>query len=259
MKALSLKNKILSVVAGILVLTILGFLVYTAVVMVKAFQVETVDGEDESKYEFVFEGNITIYDTEYAVKLKGVDQEFTVNANSIKDITGGTYTFTEGQGWTFIFDDKTGTIVRSMYDKDSGNFSFIYSLDMGSRGAGNLKFVYEDKDFNAANESWKQIPSFSGTAYWFGGVLSATTMVSCDANGNFRIFCTGGEIDEISGTYRESDDGYLFTAENGTEYAATLNGDGLYEMTVGVYRPALAAYGAANSLVTLTQVVLTVE
>ena len=146
-----------------------------------------------------------------------------------------------------------------MYDKDSGNFSFIYSLDMGSRGAGNLKFVYEDKDFNAANESWKQIPSFSGTAYWFGGVLSATTMVSCDANGNFRIFCTGGEIDEISGTYRESDDGYLFTAENGTEYAATLNGDGLYEMTVGVYRPALAAYGAANSLVTLTQVVLTVE
>lgn len=260
-KSLSLRDKVLAALAAALTLVIVAFLIYSFVALgIGLAPAKSAEPVDDADYEFVFGGSITIYEEEYDVRLKGKDNKFTVDANKIKNVTGGTYTFTEGQGWTLSFDDNNGTVVRTQYDKASKTFGFVYALDLGSRGAGNLRFTYAVDSFDAAAEPWQDIPSFSGTAGWFGGTLKATTVLSCDADGNFRIFCPGGEINVITGTYAFAGDTYVFTCEDGKVYTAVKEPDtGLYAVTVDVWRPALEAYGAAAATVKLTQVVLTAE
>lgn len=262
MKSLSLKNKIMAALAIALCAVIVGFLIYTAVVIVNGVKPKApaVIGDD-TVYDVNFGGNISLLGIDYEVALQGNDGEFTVNAGRISDVTGGTYTFTEGQGWTFSFADASNTVVRSQFDDASKTFSFVYHLDLGSRGAGNLRFSFTDEDFAVDGEPWADIPSFGGTAAWFGGVVTAEISCSCDADGNFRIFEAAGAITEISGTYALEGDSYVFTAADGTVYTATVNADGLYEMTVSVYRPALASYGdaVARVPVVMTQIVLTVD
>lgn len=259
--SLTLKQKICSGVACALGATIVGFGVASGVTMYNAFKPAVIEQEDMSKYELVFSGKINLLDTDYDIVLKGKDQKFSVDANTIHGVMDGTYTYTEGQGWTFTFDDAAGTIVRSMYDKTSGAFSFIYSLDMGSRGAGNIRLSYEKKDFNAAAECWADIPSFAGTAVFFG--IQAPVTALCDADGNFKIFGTGTVVtlDEIVGTYEYKNDSYIFTAEDGTVYTTEKDENGLHTFTYKAHTPQLDAYGpyVSNCNTVLTQVVLTVD
>jgi len=260
MKNLSLSGKIRAVLAGLLCIAVVAALSHMGITMATAFAPKTEPKEDLSQYDMVFTGNITIYDEAYDIVLKGKDGSFTMDANTIKNVMDGSYTFTEGQGWTFTFQDANSTVVRSQYDRDAKAHSFIYALDMGSRGTGNLRLSNADEDFSPAAEPWEDIPFFSGTAAWFGGTLSATAAASCDADGNFRIFCTGGEINEIAGTYALVDGNYVFTAEDGTVYTSHPDPDsGLPTLEVGVHRPALEAYGAADTVAQLTLVVLTVD
>lgn len=260
LKSLSLRDKILAALAAALSLVIVAFLIYSFVALgIGLAPAKSAEPVDDTAYEFVFDGKITIYEEEYDVRLKGKDNKFTVDANKIKNVTGGTYTFTEGQGWTFSFDDANGTVVRTQYDKTAKTFGFVYALDMGSRGAGNLRLSYAVESFAAAAVPWNDVPSFAGTAGWFGGTLTAKTVLTCDAEDNFKIFCPGGEINVITGKYKSEGGNYVFTCEDGTVYTAVKNAAGLYAVTVDVYRPALAAYGAAEATVELTQVVLTVD
>lgn len=263
MKSLSVKNKVMAGIALALCAVIVGFIIYTAVVIVNGLKPAAPPslGGDDTVYDVSFSGEISLLGVDYDVELRGNDGEFTVNAGRIENVTGGTYVFTEGQGWTFTFADASSTVVRSQFDDESKTFSFVYHLDMGSRGAGNLRFSFTDEDFAVEGEPWADIPSFSGTAAWFGGIVTAEISCSCDANGNFRIFEASGAITEIVGTYELTDGVYVFTAEDGTVYTSAVNGDGLHEMTVSVYRPALASYGdaVARVPVVMTQIVLTVD
>lgn len=260
MKNLSLSGKIRLILTGLLCLVIVVALGHMTVVMVGAFSPKAAEEEDLSQYEMVFTGNITIFDEPYEVLLKGKDGSFTMDANTLKGIMSGSYTFTEGQGWTFTFRDNNSTIVRSQYDKDSKSHSFIYALDMGSRGTGNIRLTNPDQGFNPAAAPWDDIPFFSGTAGWFGGTLSATAVASCDEAGNFRIFCTGDEINEITGTYVLTDGNYVFTTEDGTVYTSRPDPDsGLPVLEVNVHRPALEAYGAADTVAVMNLVVLVAD
>lgn len=258
MKNLSLKNKILAVIAVLLCIVIIGAVVHLITTIQTANKAAA--GEDLSSYDVVFTGNINIYDEEYDIVLKGKNGQFNVDAGNLKNVMDGKYTFTDGQGWTFVFNDSLGTNVRSQYDQAEKVHRFIYSLNLGSRGTGNVLLANEDKSFKAAETSWQDIPAFTGNAAWFGGVLNATTICACDADGNFKIFCTGGEIDVIKGSYELSGDNYVFTAENGTVYTTEIAPDsGLPSFTVAVHRPSLEAYGAADTEAILTLQVLSVE
>ena len=113
-------------------------------------------------------------------------------------------------------------------------------------------------------EPWADIPSFGGTAAWFGGAVSADCSCSCDADGNFSIFSSptaAAAITAISGTYEYKDGVYVLTAEDGTVYSSSVNADGLHEISLKVYCPQLAGYGDAIAYtdLVLTQVVLTVD
>lgn len=265
MKSLSLKNKIMAALAIALCAVIVGFLIYTAVVIVNGVKPKApaVIGDD-TVYDVNFGGNISLLGVDYEVALQGNDGEFTVNAGRISDVTGGTYTFTEGQGWTFSFADASNTVVRSQFDDASKTFSFVYHLDLGSRGAGNLRFSFTDEDFTVDGEPWVDIPSFGGTAVWFGGAVSAGCSCSCDAEGNFTIFSeptAAAAITSITGTYEFTGGVYVLTAADGTVYTSTVNADGLHEIALKVFCPQLAAYGDAIAYtdLVLTQIVLTVD
>ncbi len=266
MKTLSLKNKILAALALAICVVIVFFAIYTIVVIAEGLKpAETpVLGGDDAVHDVSFEGEITLLEVDYDVKLYGDDGTFSVDAGRIEGIAGGTYTFTEGQGWTFSFSDAGNTVVRTQFDDATKTFSFVYHLDMGSRGAGNLRFSYTDEDFVVQGEPWADIPSFGGTAAWFGGAVSADCSCSCDADGNFSIFSSptaAAAITAISGTYEYKDGVYVLTAEDGTVYTSSVNADGLHEISLKVYCPQLAGYGDAIAYtdLVLTQVVLTVD
>ena len=262
MKNLSLKGKVLAAAAAALCVVILAASIQMIVTIVGANKPNnTASSDDLSAYDVVFAGNITLLEEPYNVTLKGKDGKFTVDANTIKGVMSGTYTFTEGQGWTFAFNDSLGTNVRSQYDKSAEAHSFIYSLNLGSRGTGNIEFSNEDAGFAASDTPWDNIPAFSGTASWFGGTLSADAVCSCDADGNFKIFCTGGEVNEIAGAYTVSGNTYTFTTDEGEVYESYIDDStGLPTFTVSVHRPTLAAYGPiADSEVVFSLVVLTAD
>lgn len=257
MKSLSLKNKILTGIALALAAVILIFLVYTIVVVAlgqRPASDELEGGSTEVPHDLVFSGEITLLDVDYDVRLNGDDGAFSLDANTIEGVATGTYTFTEGQGYTFTFADASGTIVRTQYDANSKAFSFIYHLDMGSRGNGNLRLSYTDEDFVQQGEPWADIPSFQGVG--FAGI---TVVISCDAENNFRIFATAASpapVTEITGTYEFKDGAYVLTAADGTVYTSVVNADGLYEFVdMPIYVPAMSNY----MNFTLTQVVLTVD
>lgn len=262
MKNLSLKGKTLAAVAAVLCVVILVATVQMIVAIVGANNPNNaVSSDDPSNYDVVFTGNITLLEEPYEITLKGKDGKFTVDANTMKGVMSGTYTFTEGQGWTFAFNDSLGTNVRSQYDKSAKTHNFIYSLNLGSRGTGNIELSNEDAGFAASDTPWNDIPAFSGTASWFGGTLSADAVCSCDADGNFKIFCTGDEITEIVGTYAVSGNTYTFTTDEGAVYESHIDDStGLPTFTISTHRPALEAYGpVADSEVVFSLVVLTVD
>ena len=257
MKNLSLKNKILLGIASALALVILAFLIWT-IVAVAVGMAPPKDIVTAGEYDFTFDGKITLNEVEYDVSLNGKDDKFSVSANKLSSVVNGTYEFTEGQGYTFTFNDANGTIVRTQYDTVSKSFGFIYHLDLGARGAGNLKLTLKDENFQVVGEPWQDILSFSGTATVFGS-LRFVCGCSCAPDGTFNIFLSDGPaaIQPISGTYEFVDGKYIFTAEDGSVYTAEKNADGLYEFEVGIVIPALP--GGAPQPCVFTQVVLTVD
>lgn len=261
MKNLTIKRKVLSILGAVLTVVLVAALIQMLTVIRSAGNSSLAAQEDLSAYDVVFTGNVTLLDEPYDVVLKGKDGSFTVDANQLKNIMDGTYTFTEGQGYTFVFRDSFGTNVRSQYDRDGKEHGFLYTLDMGSRGAGTLRLSRPDPGFAASATPWNDLPAFAGTPVWFGGVLSASAVCSCDAEGNFQIFCTGGEINVISGTYAVEGNTYTLTAEDGRVVTSTIDEEtGLPSFTMVVHRPALEAYGAAADAETkFTLTVLTVD
>ncbi len=262
MKNMSLLQKILGVVACCLIVAVIAVGAHGIHAFVKGTAPVAID---EGDYEFVFKGNIALLDQEYDVAMMGSEGRFLMDAGSIRNVMDGTYTFTEGQGWTFKFNDAMGTIVRSQYDTETKASSFIYALDMGARGAGNLRLSCEDKDFKPAEKRWNDIPAFSGTAAWLGGSVSTTAVTACDDAGNFRIFTTGGSIFtviEITGKYELVGDEYIFTSNEGATYVAVKDpATGLFTFTCNVINPTVAAamHNSGEATVVFTQDILTVD
>lgn len=258
MKNKSLTQRILIGIICVICAVIIGTGIHLAVVLTGIHAGS--GNEDMSAYDVVFSGNINLLGEDYDVALKGKDGSFTVDAGTIQNVAEGTYTFTEGQGWTFVFADDLTTNVRSQYDADAGQHSFVYALNLGSRGEGNLRLVHKDKQFVPASQPWNDIPAFSGTGAWFGGVVTAPIVCSCDAEGHFSIFGTGDEINVIRGSYTQSGSDYTLTTESGEVYHSVVDAEsGLPSITVPIHRPGLEVYNAADTEVVLTLTVLAVD
>lgn len=265
MRSLSLKHKILAVIAAALCAVIVGYVIYTVVVIVNGLKPAAPSLEEPGVvHDVSFQGNITLLGVDYEVALNGDEGAFSVDAGRIQDVVSGTYTFTDGQGWTFVFADASSTVVRSQFDTATKTFSFVYHLDLGSRGAGNLRFSFVDEDFTVDGKPWADIPSFSGTAVYFGGAVQTECSLSCDAEGNFTLFSAptaAAAITTIQGTYEFTDGVYVFTTSDGTVYTTAPNADGLQEFSVQVYCPQLAGYGdsIAYTNLVLVQSILEVD
>lgn len=258
MKELSLKNKILSAVAALLCLAVLGLAASTIVVIAVGLN-PPVKEQIEKEYDFSFTGKISLYDVDYDVSLNAENGSFSVKAGRIEDVVSGTYKFTAGQGYTFSFADATNTVVRTKFDEGNKQFSFVYHLDMGSRGVGNLLFSLEKSDFSVEGEAWVDIPSFKGTAAWFGGYVTTEVTIACDADNNFKVVDSANYLSPISGTYAYINGKYEFTTTDGAIYVAEKNADGLYAFTLNVYNPQLEAYGMAAATADVVQYILTVD
>ena len=124
---------------------------------------------------------------------------------------------------------------------------FIYPLDLGSRGAGNILLTSEDKSFKAADEPWDDIPTFTGTADL--NVITAEMRLICKADNSFDFFSTnfGQYIPALNGTYDCTDGKYVFHIE-GAEYAAELK-DGMYSVSMPVSLPVMGVTGIPTEMV----------
>lgn len=215
------------------------------------------EGDDNPEYDIVFTGAITLNEVSYNVVLNGKDGSFTLNAGTLKSVFTGTYTFTEGKGYTMIFVDGSGTEVRTKYDSAKKEFWFIYTLDLGSaRGSGNLKLTCKDDSFTQTGEAWSDIPLFVGTAKWFGGVVTANMQITCKADNSFVLFSTNfaANIPEISGTYAYTNNTYVFTVGEDT-YTSTYDAEtGLHSVSIPADMP-----GYGSNPANMTQVILTVD
>ena len=245
MEKMTLKNKILSVIAILLCLVIIGALVQMISTIANANKSSS--DEDLSGFDVVFNGKTNILGEDYDIVLKGKDGSFSVDANNMKNIMDGTYSFTEGQGWTFVFDDNLGLNVRSHYKESEKTHQFIYPLDLGSRGAGNILLTSEDKSFKAADEPRDDIPTFTGTADL--NVITAEMRLICKADNSFDFFSTnfGQYIPALNGTYDCTDGKYVFHIE-GAEYTAELK-DGMYSVSMPVSLPVMGVTGIPTEMV----------
>ena len=245
MKNLSLKNKILAVIAALLCIVILAALIHMITTISNANKAS--GGDDLSAYDVIFSGTTHILDEDYDVILKGKDGTFSLDANNMKGVMDGTYSFTDGQGWTFVFDDNLGLNVRSHYNSSEKQHEMIYALDLGSRGSGNILLVREDKQFAAAESPWLDIPTFTGTANL--GVITAEMRLICKEDNTFNFFSTnfGQYIPSLNGTYIYSDGKYIFTVE-GEEYTAEKK-DGLYTVSLPVSLPVMGVSGIPAEMV----------
>lgn len=244
MKGKSLKSILLGAVAALLGIAIVVTGIHLG--MTIANGLAAVKGSNE-EYELYFTADAVIQDEDYHIVLRGNNGEFCVDANNMKDILGGTYASTEGQGWTFFFADSLGSNIRSHFDQNTKQHSFLYPLDMGSRGSGVIQLKASDTAFQQKSPEWKDIPTFSGSVNL--GVITADMRLICKADGTFSCFSSnfGQYIPEITGTYEFSGDDLTFTAE-GETYAASLT-DGLYVVTVPISLPVMGVSGIPGELV----------
>ncbi len=256
-KTMSLKDKIMAGIACAICLVIVAFIIYSAVGVGLAFAPTNNSApEDNTVYDFIFDGNITLNNETYDVRLKAKDGKFKVDAGKLNEVTKGTYTATQGQGWTFQFDDNNSTAVRSQYDKDSKTHSFIYTIDIGVRGSGNIKLEYKDDAFVAAEQPWGDIPSFGGSGSIYN--MTIPLVLGCDADGGFRLWCTDGifAVPETIGTYKYENGVYTFTCEDNTVYTTEIDSStGLHTFTVNFI---IGALGVPSTAV-MTQIVLSVN
>ena len=256
MKKLSLTSKILAGIAAILIIAIICLAVHITITVMNSSKSSGAENLDD--YDVVFTCETTILDEDYNIVLKGKNEKFSMDVGNLKGVMDGTYFFTEGQGWTFVFNDNLGFNVRSQYNKEEKAHEFIYPLDLGSRGQSNISLINSDDKFTAAEKPWDDIPMFSGTASWFNGVLTDKVMCICDAEGNFRIFGTEFDFTKILGTYEIADGEYVFTCEDGSVITSeTDEKTGLPGMWVTIHFPTLEAYGQADTDTYLTLVELT--
>ena len=256
MKKQSLTSKILAVIAFLLILVVICLAVHITITVMNAGK--SAGGENLEDYDVVFTCDTTILDENYEIMLKGKDGKFSLDVGNLKGVMDGTYSFTEGQGWAFAFDDNLKFNVRSQYNKETKTHEFLYPLDLGSRGQSNIRLVRQDEKFSAAEKAWDDIPMFSGIASWFNGVVTDKVTCICDAEGNFRIFGTEFDLSQISGTYAIADGAYSFTCNDGRVVTSEIDEKtGLPGFMITVHFPTLEAYNQADTDTYLTLVELT--
>ena len=120
MKKLSLRNKILSVIALLLCIVIIGATVHLITTVTSANKSSA--GEDLSDFDVVFSGKINLLEEDYDILLKGKGGAFTVDANNMKgimeyvddEVVSGDF---RGDTNTSIFDARQGIQLTDRFFK----------------------------------------------------------------------------------------------------------------------------------------------
>lgn len=140
------------------------------------------DNGKTSNYEFVFTGsssgflngktfNATIYGN------KDDGHSITMTVDELKAVKlSGTWTFVEGKGYKIYFADVNELFVYTAYSTESKDFTFNYTLNLGSGyGSAKMLFTCHDESFASSYDGvglGRTPPTFSGVGYSGG---SATT------------------------------------------------------------------------------------
>ncbi|MDR1532322.1 MAG: hypothetical protein LBS62_09085 [Clostridiales bacterium] len=189
------------------------------ILMISAFT--GCSGEDKKKagYAFSFTGNITINDIFYDVVLNGEEGgTFELLAGNIPP-TRGTYEFTAGKGYLFKFEDSKENEMITEYDPAAKYFSFVYPLDLGPRGKGNVNLGCKDETFTPDNEGWTfELPVFTGQAVFGNGILTVNLELQCKSDGTFVVHNDSSYAQQIDGTYTCANDIYSFTVSEDFQF-----------------------------------------
>lgn len=108
------------------------------------------------EYDHVFTGKVTL-DKVYDVTLKTIKgkNEFILEvAEGIKTVKG-TYTFADGVGYEFIFNDANKTVVNSTYNETKKAHEITYTIKAGDKGEGDVVLSLADENFTPTVEGGK--------------------------------------------------------------------------------------------------------
>ena len=95
---------------------------------------------------FKFEGKTTIKNVEYKCELHCYeDKTFNLYVLNENKVYSGTYSFTDGIGYKFIFGDSA--VVDSVWNAETKSHEVTYKIRLGRKGSGNVTVSLKDDKF----------------------------------------------------------------------------------------------------------------
>lgn len=145
------------------------------------------DEKDDNDYEFVFKGTTEIAGKTYNITLYGNKDEEKSVLLKIAELStaeiSGSYIFVENKGYKIYFDDANESFVYTKYNPQTKQFSFNYTLTIGSNGAnGKVAFTYTDEQFASEydGEGLGNVPpTFTGYTTYVGAMFALGEPVQC--------------------------------------------------------------------------------
>lgn len=192
-------------------------------------------------YKYAFKGVLTL-DKTFNVELNcNEDGTFKLVVKENSKTIDGTYTFTDGYGFKFKFNDTTNTEVSSTYNKETKEHVVAYELKMGDDGKGVVELKLHDDKFVPVKVDTKKA-IFKNSANFKGGltympegetnIMKAkvfNSVIKVEADGTCALsFDAASEIAEVKGTYKFENNTFVFKFGD-KEYKTT------YDLGKGAY------------------------
>lgn len=159
----------------------------------------------------------TKYDVEVSLEVEDGKNVCYLSVNGISSIDG-TWTLTEGWGYSFTFNDAMETEVRAGYYTEEGKHSFDYYLNVGNNKAAIITLSYAEAGYVLAADY--ELPAVEAELLVFNGVLSMYGMtenliLECLPGGNFA-FTTNSVLNaSYTGTFTCENGVYTFSFADG--------------------------------------------
>lgn len=175
------------------------------------------DEEEIVKFVGSTEIDGTNYDVEVSLEVEDGANICYLSVNGVSSIDG-TWTLTDGWGYSFTFNDAMETEVRAGYYTEEGKHSFDYYLNVGNNKAAIITLSYVEAGYVLAADY--ELPVVEAELLVFNGVLSMYGMtenliLECLPGGNFA-FTTNSVLNaSYTGTYTAEDGVYTFSFADG--------------------------------------------
>lgn len=152
---------------------------------------------------FKFEGKTTIKNVEYKCELHCYeDKTFNLYVLDENKVYSGTYSFTDGIGYKFIFGDSA--VVDSVWNAETKSHEVTYKIRLGRKGSGNVTVSLKDDKFvqkvNTAFDDFAEKANFH-----FDQVMSGFHIVldlKLEKDGTYTTKSNNEAASVYGGTYK---------------------------------------------------------